>query len=97
MSDTEGDILDTKFRDIWKELHPNELGHTFDTVANKMAKEEYLSMGRTAEKQKRLDRLFYTPNTIEPVSAEIVGTQPYWKEEFISDHFGLFVRLRIKK
>lgn len=95
-SDSEIETLGLKFKDIWQELRPQEPGLTFDTVANPMAKEEYLSMGKTADKQKRLDRLFYSAETIEPVSIEILGTKPYWKNEYISDHFGIFVKLRLK-
>lgn len=94
--DSEADTLGNKFGDVWKDLYPDTPGLTFDTVANQMAKEEYVSMGRTADKQKRLDRLFYTKDTIEPLSMEIIGTQPYWKNEFISDHFGIYVRLKLK-
>lgn len=95
-SDAEAENLGAKFKDIWQQLHPEDAGLTFDTVENPMAKEEYLSMGRTTDKQKRLDRLFYSAETIEPVSIHIIGNKPYWKNEFISDHFGLFVKLRLK-
>lgn len=94
--DSEAETLGPKFKDIWQELHPSEPGLTFDTIANPMAKEEYLSMGKTADKQKRLDRLFYSADTITPISIEILGTKPYWKKEFISDHFGIFVKLKLK-
>jgi hypothetical protein len=96
VEDSEMLALGPGFKDAWAELHPDSPGLTFDTVANPMAKEEYASMGRAEGKQKRLDRLFYTANTLEPVSMEVIGTEPYWKSEFISDHFGIFVKLRLK-
>lgn len=96
VEDSEADTLGDRFGDAWRDLYPDQAGLTFDTVANKMGKEEYVSMGRTADKQKRLDRLFYTKDTIEPISMEILGTQPYWKNEYISDHFGIFIKLKLK-
>eukprot|EP01126_Amoeba_proteus_P034130 TRINITY_DN3385_c0_g1_i1.p1 TRINITY_DN3385_c0_g1~~TRINITY_DN3385_c0_g1_i1.p1 ORF type:complete len:253 (-),score=37.65 TRINITY_DN3385_c0_g1_i1:141-899(-) len=97
VNDSESSTLCPKFTDIWSTLHPDKEGFTFDTVQNPMAREEYLGMGITEDRRQRLDRLFYTHETIQPISIELLGQKPYWKNEFISDHFGIFVRLNLKK
>jgi hypothetical protein len=76
-----------------------------------MAKEEYEEQGILEPKRKRLDRYwiltvllivltstrcFFTPDTIEPISMKLLGTTPYANSEYISDHYGILVKLRIK-
>jgi len=97
VSDTEEAVglFQSKFRDAWPTLHPGQEGFTFDTQTNTMGRSEYLSRGIVDHKRKRLDRLFYTPETLQPFHMEIMGTKPYKEGEFISDHYGIFVKLRL--
>jgi len=97
-SDHEAVTLGPRFRDTWRELYqvtPSEEkknpGLTFDTSNNEMAKEE-----RDDLKQLRLDRCFYSGETIEPLEMKILGQEPYFKNEWISDNYGIMVKLRLK-
>jgi len=99
IDDDENAPLMPRFKDLWKELYQqtNEdkeknPGYTFDTDTNLMAKEEH------APRKARIDRCFYTHKNIEPVSMQIIGDQPYDKNksEYISDHYGIYMKLRIK-
>jgi len=98
ISDQETDTLGPRFKDCWKELYqsnPTDAqknpGLTFDTSTNAMAKEE-----RDDLKQLRLDRCFYTYETIEPTEMKILGQTPYFRGEWISDHYGIMVKFRVK-
>jgi len=95
-SESEMDTIKDKFLDAWPVLYPNDPGLTFDTETNGMAKQEYEDQGILEPKRKRLDRCFYTPETIEPISMQLLGTSPYYMDEYISDHYGLLVKLRLK-
>jgi len=95
--------LGNLFKDAWKELYQKteeeaiqNPGITFDTKNNIMCREEFLERADFLEKQLRLDRCFYTPGTIEPLSMEILGVKPYFKSEWISDHYGIVLRLKLK-
>jgi len=96
VSESETDTVKDFLTDAWPFLYPNDPGLTFDTETNAMAKEEYEDQGILEPKRKRLDRCFYTPDTIEPISMSLLGTQPYYNQEFISDHYGLLIKLRLK-
>jgi len=103
VQDSEQQHLGERFRDAWKELNhrtPAEAlenpGLTFDTETNPMLKEEYTAR-KMGEKRQRLDRCFFTHKSIEPISMEILGTEPYdGKTEYISDHYGILIKLRFK-
>lgn len=95
-SENELETIKDKFSDCWSTLYPNDAGLTFDTETNSMGKEEYETQGIFEPKRKRLDRCFYTSDTIEPLSMTLLGTQPYAKGEYISDHYGILVKLRLK-
>jgi len=47
----------------------------------------------------RLDRVFFTQNTIEPVNLCVIGQKSFRTEDgkdlWISDHFGLYGQVRI--
>jgi len=97
-SDQELMTLGPRFKDTWHELYqsnPMEAiknpGLTFDTSANDMARNE-----RSDLKQLRLDRCLYTHETIQPVEMKILGQSPYSPNEWISDHFGIMMKLRVK-
>jgi len=103
-SESEAAALGPRFKDAWQELYqrtPEELennpGLTFDTVTNGMCREEY-NQSKLGEKRQRLDRCFYTHDSIEPVSMKILGDTPYIEntQEFVSDHYGICVKLRFK-
>jgi len=95
--------LGDRFKDVWQVLHqqtPEDMiknpGLTFDTETNAMLKEEY-TLRKMGVKRQRLDRCFYTHETIVPLSMEIVGTKPYGgTNEFISDHYGVIVKFKFK-
>jgi len=101
-SDSEADSLGTRFKDAWRELYQKtgedtfNSGLTFDTETNDMAKEEYKLQKIETPKIMRIDRCFYTHDTIEPISMEILGKKPYEDKEWISDHYGIAIRLRMK-
>jgi len=103
-SDSESKWLGPRFKDVWQEIHQKtkedeetNQGLTFDTVTNKMCAEEYKNRN-LGEKRKRLDRCFFTHETIEPISVRILGLQPYipGSSEYISDHYGIVAKLRFK-
>jgi tyrosyl-DNA phosphodiesterase 2 len=98
-ADNESDSLGTRFKDTWRELYqsnPTDAarnpGLTFDTSTNDMARQE-----RSDLKQLRLDRCFYTHDTIEPTEMKIIGEKPYFPNEWISDHYGILIKLRVKE
>jgi len=102
-SDNESEALGSRFKDAWHELYQKtaedfgkNLGLTFDTEANDMAKEEYKLQNIEIPRRMRLDRCFYTHETIEPLEMKILGDTPYDAREFISDHYGIMVKLRLK-
>lgn len=81
--------LDPSFVDVWPRLHPADPGYTIDTAINTM---RLISHG--SESQKRIDRVFLRSPRWRASSIELVGTTPLPHDEtFISDHFGLAVRL----
>jgi len=97
-SDTETETLGNRFRDTWRELYqtnPTDAakhpGLTFDTATNEMAREE-----RPDLKQLRLDRCFYTNETMAALEMKIIGETPYQGNEWISDHYGIMVKLQLK-
>jgi len=102
-SDSEVDNIGERFKDAWRELYqktPEEMGKnlglTFDTETNDMAKEEYKLQQIESPKRERLDRCFYSHETVEPVAMKVLGDVPYEAREFISDHYGIVVKLRLK-
>jgi len=97
-SENESKELGSRFGDTWRDLYQKNPieekqnpGLTFDTSANPMAREE-----RDDLKHLRLDRCFYSGATIEPLEMKILGREPYFQNEWISDHFGIMVKLRLK-
>jgi len=103
-SDDESHWLGPRFQDVWQSLYQRSeeetaknVGLTFDTVTNKMCGEEYGNRN-LGEKRQRLDRCYFTHDTLEPISMSILGDQPYLPgtSEFISDHYGVLVKLKLK-
>jgi len=61
-----------------------------------MLKEEY-TVRRMGEKRQRLDRCFFTKNSIDAYHMEILGRTPYdGNSEFISDHYGILIKARFR-
>jgi len=96
VNDDEDNILKPKFKDAWRELHQKtdqeaqeNPGYTFDSETNIMAKLEQKT------RRARIDRCYYSHENITPVQMEIIGTKPYRDEEYISDHYGIYIKLRI--
>jgi len=98
INDNEDEPLTPRFKDVWRELYQQteedkniNPGYTFDTETNVMAQGEH------SFRQIRIDRCFYTEN-IEPISMEVIGNKPYDKkgQEYISDHYGIYMKLRLK-
>ena len=90
-----------------EEEKKNNTGHTFDTYPNIMSKKNNgLSMRARLDRYVMLTvfftisnlilRLYYTSETLEPVSMEILGTEPFEDELWPSDHWGIFATLKIK-
>ena len=77
----ENDVLKSRdtlpdFHDCWPVLRPDELGHTFDTVRNRMLQDWH------SYEQMRYDRLMFRPagaagsGDWRPRSIELVGAEP---------------------
>ena len=77
----ENDVLKSRdtlpdFHDCWPVLRPDELGHTFDTVRNRMMQDWH------SYEQMRYDRLMFRPagaagsGDWRPRSIELVGAEP---------------------
>ena len=82
--------------DIWKEIHPNDPGYTYDAQRNAM-------LGKPRGLRLRLDRAFAKLNSWKVESIEKVGTVAIpdtihdGKPVLPSDHYGLLVKLGRKK
>jgi tyrosyl-DNA phosphodiesterase 2 len=92
--------------DAWQQLHPGQVGFTYDSKANLMLTGSRL--------QERLDQIFCKLRDFEALTIEMVGTAPipdltYIKEKKVkgvvqmlklpvlpSDHFGLLLKVRPK-
>lgn len=40
-------------------------------------------------------RIYYSSDSLECLSIELLGTKPYYEEEWISDHYGLFATFKM--
>lgn len=82
--------LAPEFRDAWREVHPKLPGFTWDIENSRMARAESFP----EEPSRRLDRVLYRSTQWQPISAELLGTEPVSpknKRLYPSDHFGLLV------
>jgi len=82
--------------DAWPEMHPGDLGYSYDTESNAMIKRGPWSL------QLRLDRAFFKSNQWLLESIELLGKDAIegvkyeGKPVLPSDHFGLLVKLVAK-
>jgi len=86
--------------DCWKLLHEDEAGFTFDTDKNPMIHHvtRQNSFGRPflRKEKMRYDRIFMKSDMFDAKSIRRLGTAPFKKNTFPSDHFGLFCTLTRK-
>jgi len=79
-------------QDLWPTLNPDgALGATFDLDKNLMGKEASGMSGAY-----RLDRAFFTSNTLKGEDFRIVGTDPFEPGLWPSDHYGIVVKLSFR-
>ena len=89
----ENERLDSRYADVWSQLHPDRPGFTEDTTLNAM---------RLAQKRKskhvRFDRILLRDDhrRWSPLSIDLLGREKLGPELFISDHFGLLATLLAK-
>jgi endonuclease/exonuclease/phosphatase family metal-dependent hydrolase len=92
-----GGLLDT-WHHLYQRTPEDEArnpGVTFDTELNPMT-----TAGKTAPSihaRTRLDRLFFSPNSVNPTSMEVIGTEPIDRSRGLwpSDHYGIHVKLAL--
>ncbi len=85
--------INAEFDDLWRRLHPHELGFTWDMERSEMARAGSFA----GEKSRRLDRVLLRSELWEGGSIEIIGDEPVHPGKldlFPSDHFGLLATLR---
>jgi endonuclease/exonuclease/phosphatase family metal-dependent hydrolase len=85
--DPENKHLDTQYVDLWKALHPNEKGYTWDIERNDLARKNSFPK----EGSGRLDHILvrsthWKPQTIRMIGCDAIKGHP---KIFPSDHFGL--------
>jgi endonuclease/exonuclease/phosphatase family metal-dependent hydrolase len=84
-----------QFVDTWQNLHPDQLGATFDTTTNLMV------MNSKRKKIVRYDRILVKSSNWKPVSIEVIGNKEVTKigdqSVFPSDHFGLTAQFIFNK
>ena len=76
------------FADLWKKLHPDEKGLTWNIEASEMARKGSFA----GEASRRLDRIYLKGPAWQARSIRIIGEKPITPGEktlFPSDHFGL--------
>lgn len=89
----ETDMLDSSFVDVWRAVHPDAPGFTWDVERSAFARRE--SFPR--EGSRRLDRILIKSTRWRPAVATIIGDQPLPGSEgevYPSDHFGLLAVLQ---
>jgi len=100
ITDEENKSLGSKYKDMFlylkdKEIIPKtELGLTFDLTSNHMG---HKICGWT--QKSRLDRVFISHETIDPLSLSVIGDKPFYKvgkKLWVSDHYGLIGKIRLK-
>lgn len=90
----ESAALPAAFLDVWRTLHPDAPGYTWDVKRSRMARESSFP----GEGSRRLDRVLIRSSRWKAVSATIIGDAPApgpRRQVFPSDHFGViatFVR-----
>ncbi|MEK7270090.1 MAG: endonuclease/exonuclease/phosphatase family protein [Planctomycetota bacterium] len=80
--------IDKRFSDLWRVLHPDEPGFTWNMEKSEMARRGSFPN----EKSGRIDRIFVRSGRWKPASIRIVGDEsipPGENRIFPSDHFGI--------
>jgi poly(A) polymerase len=84
------------FSDLWKQLHPDEAGYTFDPERNPLA-----MLMSLAGKPARFDRLLLRRDPVanyQPRSVDLFGCNPVSganSQIYPSDHFGIYTVLKV--
>jgi endonuclease/exonuclease/phosphatase family metal-dependent hydrolase len=98
-----------QYKDVWLELHPTDVGFTFDPCKNALA-----DITSQSKKQRRLDRIIVRSDKLKGTRIEIIGNKgtaiklteaekEQCKSEsdewvlYPSDHFGLYCELSSNK
>ena len=92
MRDAENSRIDTRYRDVWPLLRPDDPGFTEDTSINHMRYDM-----KDKPRHVRFDRVLVKGNAWVPESIELLGQEPISKKLpriFPSDHFGVQCTLR---
>lgn len=87
-ADPENNILANHYRDVWKALHPEQAGFTWDLNNNSLARTNSF----VGEGSSRLDRIFVKSQRLQEKMIEILGTRSFsssYGSLYPSDHFGL--------
>lgn len=88
--DTSEDLIPPTWTDIWRTLHPEDPGLSWDPDRNDRAWQE----GGFILPGFRLDRVFLISDAIRADSARLVGRDEI---QALSDHYGLSVHLSCKE
>lgn len=91
LRDSENDLIDRAYRDLWPTLRPKEPGFTEDTSINLMRYDM-----KDKHRHVRFDRVLLKGAAWTPIDMELLGMEPISSDLpriFPSDHFGLACRL----
>ena len=92
MRDSENDLIDSAYCDLWPTLRPGESGFTEDTSINLMRYDM-----KSKHRHVRFDRVLLNGTGWLGSSIDLLGTKPIsdgLPRVFPSDHFGVLCRLR---
>ena len=91
MRDSEDNLIDAGYHDIWPALRPDEPGFTEDTSINLMRFDM-----KNKHRHVRFDRVLIKGDSWVPRTIELLGREPISVEQprvFPSDHFGVICEL----
>ncbi len=91
MRDSENDLIDPSYRDLWQTLRPRDEGFTEDTSINLMRYDM-----KDKHRHVRFDRVLLKGAAWSGASIGLLGTEPISSDLpriFPSDHFGVLARL----
>ena len=91
MRDSENNLIDADYQDIWPALRPGEPGFTEDTSINLMRFDM-----KNKHRHVRFDRVLTKGDSWTPAAIELLGREPISDAQprvFPSDHFGVVCEL----